>query len=751
MDNYNNTAQILDFVAPDEEETPSELEKKLVAFVIDHTDRWRDYRDQNNMDDWERYERIFRGQWKEDDKTRQSERSRIISPATQQAVETRHAEIIEAIFGQGEFFDIEDDLNDKNGPIDVEKLKNQLEEDFKQDKIKKSISDIELMAEIYGTGIGEIIVSKKKYYKPAQIPIGTNQVAYGVNEEERVSITLNPINPKNFLFDPNGTSVDDCMGVAIERYTSIHKIEAGMASGKYKKCDIGEFYKDESLEPTQEQMVFRDQKVTLLTYYGLVPAKYLVEEDVVEILDDDDDYEEMVEAIIVLANDKLLKAEKSPYMMKDRPVITYQDDTVPNRLLGRGTVEKAFNMQMGIDAQMRSHLDSLALTTAPMVGIDATRIPRGAKFEVKPGKAWMFNGPPSEIVTPFKFGSTDGMAMQTSKEFERMLLMATGTLDSQGVISQGSRDAGGLAPAVSGIIKKYKITLLNFQEDFLIPFIYKAAWRYMQFDPERYPSVDVKFLPTATLGIIAREYEQQQIAFMIQTLGSNSPLAPVLMKGMLKNSGLSTREQMIAQLDEVTKPNPQMQQLEMQKQQMEMQRMQAETMQIQAKAQEHQANAQKASVDAQLAPQEINSEVNKVRVQMELEAQKAEAQRIQEQIRSTNDVQIEREQAMNDKEVAQFRAELDYQKDQQKLELEKWKAELEAETKLAIAQMNRTPVEETPMIDGILQMLEQKLNEFSEKLEKPRSFTIERDAEGKAISVNGQPVKRDKQGRLIGV
>ena len=408
-------------------------------------------------------------------------------------------------------------------------------------------------------------------------------------------------------------------------------------------------------------------------------------------------------------------------------------------------------MQAGIDAQMRSHLDSLALTNAPMVGIDATRIPRGAKFEVKPGKAWMFNGNPNEIVYPFKFGQTDGMSMQTSKEFERMLLMATGTLDSQGMISQGSRDAGGLAPAVSGIIKKYKITLLNFQEDFLIPFIYKAAWRYMQFDPERYPSVDVKFIPTATLGIIAREYEQQQIAFMIQTLGSNSPLAPVLMKGMLKNSGLSTREQMIAQLEEMTKPDPKAQEAALQKEQMASQLIQSQIISEQAKAEEYKASAQKLAVEAQFVPQEINSEIAKVEKQMQLEAQKAESQRIQEQIRSTNDVQIEREQAINDKEVAQFRAELDYQKDQQKLELDKWKAELEAETKLTIAQMNRTPAEETPVIDSFMSILQEKLEEFSEKLEKPRSLNIERDSEGKAISVNGQPIKRDKQGRLIGV
>ncbi len=54
----------------------------------------------------------------------------------------------------------------------------------------------------------------------------------------------------------------------------------------------------------------------------------------------------MGEAIVVIANDgTLLKAEANPYMMKDRPILAYQDDTVPNRLLGRGTVEKAYNSQ----------------------------------------------------------------------------------------------------------------------------------------------------------------------------------------------------------------------------------------------------------------------------------------------------------------------------------------------------------------------------------------------------------------------
>ena len=599
---YSNSGEIVDLTPnaqKKEYDEPTELEKELIGFIVEHTDRWRDYRDQNYMDDWQKYERTWRGIWSNEDSNRASERSRVISPATQQAIETRHAEIMEAIFGQGEYFDIDDDLGDKSGSIDVEKLKNQLKEDFAQDKIRKSIDQIALLAEIYGTGIGEIVTGSEKQYKPMSVPMGGGQIAYGTGEKNRITVKLNPVNPKNFLFDPNGTDVNDCMGVAIEKYVSIHKIAAGITSGKYRNVDISSMYEDDTLESTQESRNFEDDKVLLLTYYGLVPREYLSGgEDVVDLFNEPDveDYKDMVEAIIVIGNGSiLLKAEESPYMMQDRPVLTYQADTVPGRLLGRGTAEKAFNMQSAVDGSMRSHMDALALTVAPMVGLDASRLPRGAKFEVKPGKAFLTNGAPSEIIYPFKFGTNDGQAMQTSKEFERMLLMATSTVDSAGAPSQVSRDAGGLDMATATMIKKYKRVLVNFQEDFLIPFIYKAAWRFMQFDPQRYPAVDVKFIPTATLGIVAREYEQKQLAFLIQTLGAQSPLTPILMAGVVKNSSLSNREEMLQQMQQMSQPNPE-------EAQMKKNAMGLDLAQKQADVQKTQAEAQKITVEANLAP-----------------------------------------------------------------------------------------------------------------------------------------------------
>ena len=603
-----------------QEETDSD--KDLVNFVVDHCDRWKEYRDANYLPDWLEYERIFRGQWSEEDKTRDSERSRIITPATQQAVETRHAEIMEAVFGQGEFFDIEDNIQDVDGnPFDVLALKAQLMEDFKKDKIRKSIDAIGLMSEIYGTGIGEIIIKSEKEYTPTTKPIPNQvgQAAIGVTETTRIAVKINPVNPKNFIFDPNGTSVDDCMGVAIEKFVSIHKVVEGIEKGIYRKVDIGTDPDDESLEATQEVTQFSDNKILVLTYYGLVPREYLenLEEnkDVVQLFPDSslaEDYSDMVEAVIVIANgSKLLKAEENPYMMKDRPVLSYQNDTVPNRLLGRGTVEKAYNMQKSMDAQVRSHLDSLALTTSPMIAMDATRLPRGAKFEVKPGKAILTNGAPADILFPFKFGNTDGSNLQTSKEFERMLLQATGTLDSNGMVSQVARDggAGGISMAVASIIKKYKRTLVNFQEDFLIPFIKKAAFRYMQFDPNRYPSVDMNFVPTATLGIIAREYEQQQFIALLQTLGPNTPVMPLILKGIVNNSSLSNKAELMQSLTQMAQPDPQQAQMQQVQQQLALQAAQANIAVSTTQAEKNRADATLTAVEAQMKPQEVQAKV----------------------------------------------------------------------------------------------------------------------------------------------
>jgi hypothetical protein len=584
----------------------------LVAFVMDRCNDWRNYRDENYMDRWDEYERLWRGLWADEDKTRDTERSRLISPALQQAVDNKQADLEEAVFAKGVFFDISDDVSDTE-KTDIEQMKSLLSEDFKKDKVRKNIGQIMTLAEIYGTGIGEIIVKQKKHLAPATQPTAQPGLAMiGVNKNVRVAVELKPINPRNFLVDPNATSIDDAMGCAIEEYVGRHAVIKGMEDGVYMSADLGDAALDTDLEPNQDLTYYQNDKVLLLRYYGLVPKK-LLDNPEDNLIEDDEKYSDMVEALIVIGNGEvLLKSEENPFMMQDRPVVAYQADSVPGRFWGRGTAEKAYNMQKAVDAQIRSHVDSLGLTAAPMMAIDASRLPRGQKFEIKPGKNILVNGNPAEILQPFKFGVTDKSNIETAQIFERMMLQATGTLDTANLpaqVSGGDAAAAGLAMAVSGIIKKNKRSLVNFQEDFLIPFVQKAAWRYMQFSPERYPVKDFEFIPTGTLGMVAREFEQAQMMAMMSTLGPNSPIVPLLLQGIVEYSSLPNRESLLQQLQQLTQPNPEQQQVQQQAAQLQLADAQATVQEKQARAQKAAAEAQKAVVEAQLMPEETRAKI----------------------------------------------------------------------------------------------------------------------------------------------
>jgi hypothetical protein len=402
---------------------------------------------------------------------------------------------------------------------------------------------------------------------------------------------------------------------------SYYTIIQGIEKGIYRKVDVVPSYRNTKLEAVQEQVISRSDKVPVIRWYGLIPRSMLngleeAEAETEELFPEDsaaDQYSDMVEAVVVIAdNQYLLKAEESPYMMKDRPVVAYQADSMPGRFWGRGTIEKGYNMQKALDAQIRSHLDSLALTTAPMMAMDATRLPRGAKYEVRPGKNFLVNGNPAEIMMPFKFGSTDSGNLTTAQAFQQMLLAATGTLDSSSMpnsVAGGEASGAGLSMALGGLMKKNKRALINFQEDFLIPFIERAAWRFMQFDPERYPVKDFKFMPVSTMGMVAREYEQQQMVGLMQTLGPNSPITPVLLQGIVQSSSLSNREDIIAQLQKMSQPDPQAQQRAMQEDQLKNGLVEAQINYYNSQAGKSMADAQQTQVETQLLPQEVEAKM----------------------------------------------------------------------------------------------------------------------------------------------
>jgi hypothetical protein len=230
-------------------------------------------------------------------------------------------------------------------------------------------------------------------------------------------------------------------------------------------------------------------------------------------------------------------------------------------------------------------------------------LPRGMKFEVRPGKNILTNGNPAEILVPFKFGSTDSSNYETAKGFESMLLQATGTLDSAELVKSaaggGQNNGMGMSLAMSAIVKKNRVAMASFQDDFIIPMVRKVAYRYMQFDPDRYPMQDFKFTTMSSIGAIAKEYEQQQLIGLMQTLGPTSPIVPILLRSIIGTSGLMNKEQLMLQLDQMSQPDPQAQQMQEQQTQLQMSLIEAQANELNARAQESAADAQEAQARTQ--------------------------------------------------------------------------------------------------------------------------------------------------------
>ena len=592
------------------EEDPLIVEQTIEEWVITKCENWRDYYESNYEDRFEEYYRLWRGIWDPADSQRGSERSRIISPALQQAVESNVAELEEATFGRGKWFDVSDNLGDTERQ-DVLFLRNKLSEDFENCMVRKSVAECLINAAVYGTGIGEIVIEDMKEMAPAtQDIMDGNLQAVGVQITNRVNVKLKPVLPQNFLIDPVATSVDDAYGVAIDEFVSRHHVEMLQEQGVYRDEYVGSAAPDTDLEPDQDLTIYNDDKVRLTKYYGLVPRD-LLEEATDEI--DDEEESKFIEAIVIIANGGiLLKAEANPYMMKDRPVIAFPWDVVPGRFWGRGVCEKGYNSQKALDTELRARIDALSLTIHPMLAIDATRLPRGAKPEVRPGKMILTNGDPREVLQPFNFGQVNQITFGQAAALQQMVQQATGAVDSAGIAGQvnGEATAAGISMSLGALIKRHKRTLINFQQSFLIPFVKKAAHRYMQFDPENYPVADSKFNASSTLGIIAREYEVTQLVQLLQTMGKDSPLYNTLIQSVVDNMNLSNREELIAALVQASQPNPQMQEMQMQVQQAQMQFQQSQTNALNAQAEESAARAQKLTAEASVVPQEL--EIDKI-------------------------------------------------------------------------------------------------------------------------------------------
>jgi xanthine dehydrogenase iron-sulfur cluster and FAD-binding subunit A len=108
---------------------------------------------------------------------------------------------------------------------------------------------------------------------------------------------------------------------------------------------------------------------------------------------------------------------------------------------------------------------------------------------------------------------------------------------------------------------------------------------------------------------MAREYEQSQFIALLQTLGPNTPVLPLILKGVIQNSSLSNRAEMIEALDKMAQPDPQAQAMQQQQQMLALEAQKATIAVNTTQAERNKAEAMNTMVEAQLKPQEVQAKI----------------------------------------------------------------------------------------------------------------------------------------------
>lgn len=593
-------------------------EQALAEWVMKYAEPWRRQRDSAFQELNGEYYRLWRGRWIAADKDKASQRSRIVTPALSQALEMTVSELEEGIFGREQWVDLLDDAGDPD-TSDIDGMRGILLDDLKRDKIPSAIAQCLLNGGLWGTVAAKVCVEEREDKKILRDP-GTKRLR--VEKTPAVSVPVVPIPWNELITDPEAEYADDGLATVHE----VRKSRAWLRRQPWGKeyADRGTQVEDDGQTTPFERADPEDRvkdtpanSVLVTEWHGLVPARLLAQPRdgdfltaaLTEVANPQDDDDNLVEAIVTIADEKeVLRAIPNPFVMKDRSIVVAPFEKVPGRLHGRGVMEKGYNAQKALDAEVRTRIDVMALVSNPMMGADNTALPRGFDLRVRPGKVWLTNGEPGKALHPISFQGLDPTSFNQSAEMERMVQMGTGAMDTATPLRENRRNetASGTSLIAGTFVKRCKRALRHLNDEFLNVLLQKIIWRRMQYDPDRYPS-DLKFRVVSTLGIVARELEQSQLQQAAAIAPPGSPVQLQLLRAYFDNTSSPHKAELIKAVDQMLTPDPEQQQMAQLAQQLELAKAQGEVAEINAKA-------GKAQADAMLAVAKARSEMHSMGV-----------------------------------------------------------------------------------------------------------------------------------------
>jgi hypothetical protein len=581
---------------------------ELAAYVLGFAEEWRNFRDTEYDTRFTVWENMANSVFSENDRTREMERSKLVTPLSMQAIRSVNDEISEAVLQSGEL----GMLVGENTP-EFAKAREEFRRRLMKDGWVQHMGRAIDIGSTYGSAFAELCQDRTTEYT-----LMDQDNLVGVSEDDRERIKPRIWSPRQVLVDYTVDDIADSQGIIFEEFVGEHIISTKMAEGIYKSVPLGiQEAPDRVLtDPTRQQ---RKKGVQLLRWYGKVPRDLIKydEDEGSEYLgksDEDKLRSGFVEAYVHLVNGEVVLCAENPTMRKSRGVEHYKFETIAGRLLGRGIPESGLMMQAACDGAIRAHMDSLAITSVPVTASDSTKLPKGFNFKLYAGRNIPVSGDIDGAIKRLDLGSTDPALLGTSQTFERLFMQATGTMDS-GVLPdlvKGGTDPTALVIAMAALIRRNRQRVLNFQNDFLIPLMEETYYRYVQFDPDSFPSLPPTFEVVSTVGLLEREFETSRLMKLGNTLGPESVVMHSILEQVVGLSNTRNRETMLIDITEAKeklKNDPQKAEEAARQAAMQLSAFQLEIEKAKAEVSKLYQEAKRIQIETELAPRLAQAEI----------------------------------------------------------------------------------------------------------------------------------------------
>ena len=425
----------------------------------------------------------FYRQWRcvadEQDKTRSSERSQIKIPATKEAVTNFVNSMMQIIFASDPFFDLHPNHAANPRPRLLRQYMYWL---FDREKFKSKVRNFITQEGVYGTSFARIRacvetkqqVQTTRTLTPMLDPITMQEKQIEQMSRERLETDytrpyFEPVSIFDLFAPPQATGVQpgEAEGIVIRTRHTRSSVAALKQKGVIEVLPLNETATPgptDSTDTLRTRLQYsgvtstsEEDRVEVLEFFGWVPPDVLKQAGMI------DDSEESVyagrELTVICAGGKVLNPSsiEPPFGVTERPLVMDRFEEVPGEFYGIGIAEIASGPQKALNATVRSRIDNKSIAINQLFAADRRKLTSGQDLSIYPGKIFLTEGPPADIIHQFDVKDVTSGSYQDAAEYERYIRSSHGISELVGGQSkrgeQTATEVSSLLGQSLGIIK----------------------------------------------------------------------------------------------------------------------------------------------------------------------------------------------------------------------------------------------------------------------------------------------------------